>query len=406
MQEQSSKDLRWALGLNKWGAKLLGVWPIEAANHSIESKEPWHVYLRVPFIITLLLFWICLPQTWALVLDINNFSVVVNNLMSNAAAFSGSIKLFFLWHNKKVMQPVVQSARNDWLRAKSFWERELMLQHASGIRLVTAFDYTLTTLTVFGFVVFPLLNIDIRLKSNITDYADRHLLVQSYYPFDYSKTPYFELTMGLQYLGAFFTALATTVPESYFGALVMHTSGQFEILSLGFERCFDEPGPTNDEPRLPRLVQRHVHLVAIARTLEISFTYVILAQIFGTSIILCSYGFQFLAIIGASDQQVPVLQVITVLCVMVTLMIQTLLDCVVGETLATRIVSLCHSIYKCQWYKVTRNSARDLIPTMIISQNQKTLTAGKILPLSLKTYCSILKTTAGYISMLVAVNSK
>ncbi|XP_058795484.1 odorant receptor 13a-like isoform X2 [Phymastichus coffea] len=379
MQEQNSKDLTWALGLNKWGAKLLGVWPSDTNDQSTDdSKEPWHVRFRIPFMIVLLLFWICLPQTWALALDINNLSLVVNNLMTNAAAFSGSIKLFFLWHSKEVMRPVVELARSDWMRAKSVGERELMLRRATHMRFVTLVDYAAIILSLFSFLIFPLLHIDIRLKSNITDYADRHLLVQSYYPFDYSKTPYFELSLGLQYLGALFAGLSITVPESYFGALVMHISSQFEILSLGLERCVDGCGSVSDEPRLPRLVERHVHLVAIVRAVERSFTYVILAQVFGTSIIVCSSGFQFLGIIGASSQQVPVLQ----------------------------IDSLCHSIYKCRWYSVANKTARNLIPMMIMSMAQKPLTAGKILPLSLHTYCIILKSIVGYISMLVAVNTK
>ena len=120
----------------------------------------------------------------------------------------------------------------------------------------------------FGFA--PLIGVDVRVITNITDYGERHLIVQTYYPYDYSRSPNFELTHISQIVALVFLVVAVSVPDNYFGALIFHTSAQFEILGSDIENLLkvnkenevsQQLRAKHFQNKLAVLVERHAHLI-------------------------------------------------------------------------------------------------------------------------------------------------
>ncbi|XP_025074393.1 odorant receptor 43a-like, partial [Pogonomyrmex barbatus] len=66
----------------------------------------------------------------------------------------------------------------------------------------------------------------------------------------------------------------------------------------------------------------------------------------------------------------------------------------------------CEGLYRTmcdlEWYKLEPKKARTLILLLIRTSQPFRITAGKIFPLTMTTFCSLLKTSAGYISFLLA----
>lgn len=105
---------------------------------------------------------------------------------------------------KKVLEPVIQSVTRDWQGASADWKNLVMIKHAARARLFSISGLCILGGCYLGFAIAPLFNFNIRIINNITDYGDRWLIVQSYYPWDYSITPIFELTCVSQVTAAFF----------------------------------------------------------------------------------------------------------------------------------------------------------------------------------------------------------
>ncbi|XP_058802823.1 uncharacterized protein LOC131670863 [Phymastichus coffea] len=192
-----------------------------------------------------------------------------------------------------------------------------MIEKQSSERKENTIRYYVLLASYVSFVVAPLVGLDFRIINNITDYAPgRKLVLQSSFPFEYYRTPYFELVQAGQRLATFFAGASISIPDNYFGALVFHLSAQFEILAdrielLGQQRQEGDDDDDDDDARLmtkrqftdnvKAFVDRHVHLISIAAAVESSFCYVMLAQVFNTSLMLCCAGFQILGLPFASN---------------------------------------------------------------------------------------------------------
>jgi hypothetical protein len=156
----------------------------------------------------------------------------------------------------------------DWHRPKSNWETEIMKKKIYWTRIVNKTDYICFFINYLGFILAPLTGFDLRSITNITDHGNYHFMIQSYYPYDCTKSPYFELTYLSQVITAIFISMCVSIPDHYFGALIFHTSTQFVILGSKIANCIQDDdiilAKTQDkyiDKKLGIFVERHVHLI-------------------------------------------------------------------------------------------------------------------------------------------------
>ncbi|KAL6445333.1 hypothetical protein ACFW04_002268 [Cataglyphis niger] len=94
------------------------------------------------------------------------------------------------------------------------------------------------------------------------------------------------------------------------------------------------------------------------------------------------------------------------ICWLVSVLINTFVHmcvyCVVGEILIEKCEGICYAAYEYAWYTLKPNEARSLMLIMIRAERPLYITAGKIFPMTLSLFCSLIKTSAGYISVLLA----
>ncbi|XP_014219204.1 uncharacterized protein LOC106647375 [Copidosoma floridanum] len=411
--EKNLQDFEWAFGLNRLALRLMAIWPGD--DDCIEESK--NKQLRVPCMILAMLFFLFLPQMAALILVVHELPLVIDNLMTSTSVLTSTIKLYNLWDGRKVLQPVVRSVTRDWLRDKHEWERGQMRREAAKARLFTVTGYFILAGCYMGFALAPLLGIQVRLITNITDHGQRYHLVQSYYPsFDYSESPYYELVLISQYTAGIFVGMAVSIPDVYMVALVNHMTAQFGVLGTHVETSmWESDGQSIPEcsrrrdfrAKLRFFVDRHVHLMKNVAAIEDSFSFVVAPQILCMVVMVCCLSFQILSVRSdTSDHKPPILQVLTLVMTLFTMMMHMLVNCFACEVLNERSTEMFHKIYGSGWYTVHQHKARDLIPLMAMSGIPQKITAAKIFRLSLRTYCNILKSAVGYISMLIAVSGK
>ncbi|XP_011859238.1 PREDICTED: odorant receptor Or2-like [Vollenhovia emeryi] len=80
--------------------------------------------------------------------------------------------------------------------------------------------------------------------------------------------------------------------------------------------------------------------------------------------------------------------------------------CAVGELLTTQCDQIHHAVYLNKWYTIDPRKAWNLILLMIRSNKPLYLNIGKVFPLTMATFCNLLKTSAGYLSVLLTTRNQ
>lgn len=127
--------------------------------------------------------------------------------------------------------------------------------------------YLIITGCFFGFILLPPFGLSIRTINNITDPYKAHFLpLQACYPFDYGRSPIFELVYLTQVVAGVFAGVSYSVPDNLFGALVFHACARCEILVMNTRALLQsedvaELNYGHFKTKLGEIVESHVRLV-------------------------------------------------------------------------------------------------------------------------------------------------
>ncbi|XP_029168468.1 odorant receptor 43a-like [Nylanderia fulva] len=79
--------------------------------------------------------------------------------------------------------------------------------------------------------------------------------------------------------------------------------------------------------------------------------------------------------------------------------------CALGEFLTAQCDQIHYAVYSNEWYNMDPKNARSLILLLVRTNKPLHLSAGKVFPLTMVTFCDLLKTVAGYISVLLTIKT-
>ncbi|XP_014474005.1 PREDICTED: odorant receptor 43a-like [Dinoponera quadriceps] len=78
------------------------------------------------------------------------------------------------------------------------------------------------------------------------------------------------------------------------------------------------------------------------------------------------------------------------------------LYCAAGKILVTQSERIHRATYEYAWYNIEPRAAKKLMLIMLCSKKSLHITAGKTFPMTMATLCNLMKTSAGYVSVLLA----
>ncbi|XP_011642377.2 uncharacterized protein LOC105430489 [Pogonomyrmex barbatus] len=149
------------------------------------------------------------------------------------------------------------------------------------------------------------------------------------------------------------------------------------------------------------VIMDHIRLIRCVKIIEGTFTFMLLGLFLYFGTLFSLYGFLLVTII-TDGRHLSFVRLSFLVTVIVNIFAHMCLYCVVGECLIIQ----CEGIYQaaCEycWYELKPKQAKNLILLMIHSNNPLYITVGKIFPLTMNTFCNLLKTSGGYISVLLA----
>nr|XP_050847410.1 odorant receptor 49b-like [Vespula vulgaris] len=131
-----------------------------------------------------------------------------------------------------------------------------------------------------------------------------------------------------------------------------------------------------------------------------------LIQIMGFIVQVCFESFQLFRIMDHDKDEFPVEQLIFIVLYVLVTLIQLYLYCYVGEMLIVESSEMGTSAYASQWYNLFPKDARNILFVMHRSSIPLRLTVGKIGTFSMEMFSQILKSTVGYLSVLLTVTDK
>lgn len=145
----------------------------------------------------------------------------------------------------------------DWIKSKSAQDRNVMIRRAQTARIIITCAYCIMGIACFFIIILPSFGISMRLTPNITD-PGRPMPLQTYYIYDITKRPQYELTFISQAVYILLAIMSYTGIDNFLGLLIFHVCGQLDILE---DRLTHLDKYINSHAMLKSCVIKHIRLL-------------------------------------------------------------------------------------------------------------------------------------------------
>ncbi|XP_025161026.1 odorant receptor 85b-like [Harpegnathos saltator] len=373
--------------------KIIGLWPPDNRDHRKITKSRF----RLVYNLTTMFFILTIPAFAALIRVWGDMILMVDNLIYSLPMTISVFKVCIIWYKQKALVSLIDMIARDWMKPKLKEERDVMMKLAKISRIIVICGWLMVILPTIISLVCSCFGVTTRYITNLTD-PGKPLALQTYYLHDVSKSPQFELTLLAQGITMFTTGLSYSAVDQFLALLVLHVCGQIENLHL---RLIHMGRYTNFDAILKYNVQDHVRLIRSIGIIDDSFDLLLLVVIVYFGITFCLQGFLIVNVLN-KEGKLSIIQLVWFIAVTVCILLHVYLYCAVGEALATQYEKIHRATYEYAWYTLDPKTARNLILIMLRANKPLYITAGKTFPMTMATFCNLLKTSAGYISVLLA----
>ncbi|KYN15094.1 hypothetical protein ALC57_12636 [Trachymyrmex cornetzi] len=239
---------------------LFGVWP---DPHMPLSDFRWPS-IRLIIVICNIFLYVFIPQMINVIRAWGNMTRMVEYFVSTNSSLMAMCKLIVTWYHGKKLQQLIMSIMTDWMTTTN-WERNIMLKSTRhGRNISFRCCATVTGLIIMSFCLHIIRMI------KIVHLPYRTLI---YRMDNIQKSPTYEITYCIQFLGGMYSLLAIYTIDSFVSILVLHTCSQLTNLRMTLNNLVNEI--TNDSisssrkesfrKGLAAIVVRHEHLIRYAR---------------------------------------------------------------------------------------------------------------------------------------------
>ncbi|KAF3054321.1 Odorant receptor 204 [Nylanderia fulva] len=392
------KDFVWAIEINRLSLELVGLWPkIDGI-----SKRRFDSDIRAGFAFIMIAFVSGIPLVHGLIRVWGNMALMIDNLRITLPMLTVLLELVIMWWKQSVILSIVKTMVEDWTTFKLTAQRDVMIKQARIARLLIIFEYVIMGTAFVILIILPCFGIQIRYPTNLTD-RNKPLPLQTYYIYDTDKDLQFVLTFLSQAIAMFLIVIIYVAVNAFLAFVILHICGQLEnfkqqIINLVSCKDFNKA--------LSSSIVTHLRLIRYANNIENTFTLILFLLVLQFGMVFCPCGFIFLTVI--SDEKLTAenfSQISYMLICVICLLLQTFVYCFGGDLITEQCDAVYRTICDLEWYKLEPHKARNLILLMLMTKEPFRITAGKVLPLTMSTFCSLLKTSAGYISFLLAMRN-
>ncbi|XP_011051952.1 PREDICTED: odorant receptor Or2-like [Acromyrmex echinatior] len=333
---------------------------------------------------------------------------MLDNLQLTLPLISSLIRIIIFWWKKEANIPIMNMIVKDWITLKSDQERSMMIQRAQNARIISICSYCIMALAWFFITVLPIFGMSIRLTSNITD-PGKLLPVQTRYIYDITRRPYYELTFISQVIYAGIAMIAYSGIDNFLSLLIFHVCGQLDILKnrlthlnkyMNYHKmlksCIANHNPYNN--KWYTLNSETIEDLLLLMTRGSKSVYLTAGKVSPVTMT------TFCSLIEKGNN-ISITHLTYEVCILVNTFGHMCVYCAVGEILMAQCNQIHNAVYNNKWYTLEPRSAKCLIVLLIRSNKSNYLTAGKVFPMTMATFCNLIKTSASYISVLLTTRT-
>nr|XP_050864776.1 odorant receptor Or2-like [Vespula vulgaris] len=185
----------------------------------------------------------------------------------------------------------------------------------------------------------------------------------------------------LQSIQLFNAVLIESGNDVFFFGISMQVCGQLDSLRI----LLGEFRQEKEEDRVREIrefVDKHAHLLGLARRIEDTFTNVLLVLLMTNGMHICLTGNGFATV------------------AFVVILIQLFLYSYAGDFLSSLTQDIYHVIYNYPWYELSPNNVRNLVFIIMRAHKPFRLRAGRFYPMDIDSFKNILKASFSYFSVL------
>ncbi|KAL0111081.1 hypothetical protein PUN28_012802 [Cardiocondyla obscurior] len=233
------------------------------------------------------------------------------------------------------------------------------------------------------------------------DNNSRELPIKMEFPFDVSESPIFECFLFGQFFYELVLASIVGMMNALLVSLILHVSGQIDIMRQNINEISNAKyNPSTSLAVIKNLICKHQKIITLSEHIEHLYTYIALMQLLWNTLVICCTGFVIVITIGTDDSGTTSIKSVSFY---IAITLEVFILCFAGEFLSAKSRSISDAIYESLWYDMPPTSSRILLFVILRSQKRLTITAGKVVDLTLEGFTSIMKASASYVSVLNAM---
>ncbi|XP_014480040.1 PREDICTED: odorant receptor 4-like [Dinoponera quadriceps] len=262
---------------------------------------------------------------------------------------------------------------------------------------IAIFVLHVVTTILFSFGVF-LTNVDIN-----NDQSEIPFLMKVELPVRISKIRTYRLLLSAQFVHLLTIVIGTGLVNSLLLTLILHVGGQIDVLRSWLIHLIPkESGGTRESVVVVtnKIVRKHQRIILFSTYIENLYTFISFALFTLNTTMICMLAFLVVSSLGSPDGT----ERITKFILFYTITnLESFIFCFAGEYLKNKSKTIGTAAYNSAWYNLRPQDSRVLLFVILRAQKQLTLTAGKIMDLSLESFANIMKASASYMSVLLAM---
>ncbi|XP_072750037.1 odorant receptor 13a-like [Anoplolepis gracilipes] len=357
------------------GLRFIGMWP-----RCINANINWWTYIASVAVVQYFQYSYVLAH-----FDINDLSVLVDGLSITLGYSLSFLKLINLWFNRRKLHVILDTMDKDWNDGIAIHsDVSTMIKHANLSRQCSNVMISTNALSVFFYAIGgPILRSMIHKNDEKT--TTRELPIKMEFPFNVDNSPIFELVLVLQLFHDLSVACIIAMLNSLLVTLVLHVSGQIDIMRQGFQEISFKNHVSLATIKV--LINKHQRIIDLSDNIEDLFSNIALLQFIWNTLVICCIGFLIVISIGTEEGATMITKS---LIFYVAITLEAFVFCYAGEYLSAKSKSISDAAYECLWYELTPSESRTLMFLMLRAQKRLTITAGKITDLSLEGFTTIL----------------
>ncbi|XP_020289059.1 odorant receptor 22c-like [Pseudomyrmex gracilis] len=311
------------------------------------------------------------------------------------------VKLCVLWRNRGIFHNIVRAMEQDW--------KECAVNDSYVSTMTSMSDlaqrFSNVLFAIYAFSTFFLTIGEHMLQSvddaNRMNNHSRELPIKMELPFEVSNSPIFECFLVIQFIYDLIIASVVGFINAMLVSLILHVSGQIDILRQNLVDISN--GKYNRGTFLiviRNIIHKHQRIITLSENIENLYTHIALIQLLWNTLVICCTGFVIITTISSGKDATGLIKSVSYY---VAITLEAFIFCFAGEYLSAKSKSIGDAVYDSLWYDMPSSDSRILFFMMVRCQKRLTITAGRVVDLTLEGFTNIMKASVSYVSVLNAM---